>query len=170
MPKSDNSGMGMIIKVGLLAGGAYYIYSKYFAEVVPGAPVAVAVPGAAPTNPVTGAPITATEPAQVQNVTDLMGAYLATDPNFLAGRAGATFDEWNWARWHFQSAPQSIEDIFPGMDRSNLLTLDEYVAGLKAKGVAGLTKAGLGELGMILDLGDFFSSTPHRKIYQGNFR
>lgn len=174
MPKAE-SGMGGIIKLAILAGGAYWIYDKYFVSSAAGSsPVVVGSGTPMPTAPGITVPLSVTNttgpvsPAQVQNVTDLMGAFLAGDPGFLNGRPGATFDEWNWARSSFQAAPQSIEQVFPGMDRAHLLSLDEYVAGLRAKGIAG--GRGMGDLGMILDLGDFFRMTPHRKILQGNFR
>lgn len=168
MAKESKGGVGGLVKIGLLLGGGYWVYKSYM-ETPTGASSSTTTVTAT-TNPGGGGlvmpPLNKTvEPTQVQNVTDLLSSITKGMTEFASG---GTYDEWNWARGQFQSAPQGIEEVFPGMARNQKLSLEQYVAGLRAKGIAGYRDS-LG-LGQIMNLGEFFSATPRRRVIAGNFR
>ncbi len=160
------SGFGVagLVKLAVLGGGAYWIYKSYmdYSSSSPTSGFKPLVIGKEPNIPTAPAGSTPGTPAQTQNIADLLSSITAGMTEFSGG---ATYDEWNWARGQFQSAPQGIEDIFPGMDRATKMSLDEYMAGLRSKGLASVG----GGLGQILNMGAFFAQSG-RQVFRGNFR
>lgn len=86
--------------------------------------------------------------------------YVASNPNVLTN-GKATFDTWNWIALQGGVTLPGIEDIFPGMDRSNPLSIDEYWVGINSAGLSGWGrrngKAIGGGLGMIFDTSEFLA-------------
>ena len=114
--------MGGIIKIGAFLGVGYYLYKNWdsFSKMMPtavAAPAAAIVPGASTT--VTVAPVLTT--ADASTLRQKIQQYLATDPGFP--KDGATYDQWNWIRWKYMSAPESQGDIFPGTPQDTIITL-----------------------------------------------
>lgn len=97
-----------------------------------------------------------------------MLAYWKANPSFAPAEnnSSATYDQWNWLRGQVGGSSIAIEDAFPGLDRSELLTFDRYWSGAGLSGIRGL-----GNLGRIIDIQNFLSEgTPMREIRRGNFR
>lgn len=101
-----------------------------------------------------------------------MSRWIGQNVGWFNSHAGlATFDEWNSIRGNFESAPETIEDIFPGVDRAATMTLQEYFNGLTSKGVAGLSGLfgmSIAGLGKIVDIDAFLE--PTRMLRRGNHR
>lgn len=186
------SGIGSLIKVGAFVGIGYYLYKNWDTFMQPtGNTVAVGsrtTQSVAPLGaPVSASPTVTVAPtitsADATTLRQKIQQYLATDPGFPA--TGATYDQWNWIRWKYMSAPESQGDIFPGTPQDTIITLDQYLEGLQAHGISGIRRdmSGLGAglslgglfsspagLGSVLDFAAFYQAGPHKEVRKGNFR
>lgn len=192
----ESSGMGSILPIAVLGGIGYLVYknwdqitgmfgistaSKDFIDAakatgvldkittLPSIPLSVTNPSGNPNITVGSQVNTPSNATSSESTYAKMSRWISQNVDWYTKHAGlATFDEWNAIRGNFESASQSVEDIFPDIDRNATMTLQEYFNGLTSKGVSGGVGASLG-LGQILDMGDFFSKTP-RVLRRGNFR
>jgi hypothetical protein len=93
-------------------------------------------------------------PTPLSNLYGDLRRYVSTNPAYANG---ATYDQWNYAvRAVGGSIDAAIEDVFPGMDRGTVISLDQYWTGLNAVGLAGVRNS-LSGLGQIFDSTDFLA-------------
>lgn len=117
-----------LLIVGAAGFGTYYFWDKISNM--------LGITSTPPLESLQPAPSPSTTIASNGNL-DKLKIYLATNPAFSSGKQG--FDEYNWAFSQIGiNIPKGIEDVFPGRERSNLLTVDEYYKGVHDMGLAGI--------------------------------
>jgi hypothetical protein len=149
------SALSSILKYGLLAGGAYYLYNAFLAPAAPvvlGAPAtatgslslndlqtALSNTAATPAPPVPAPPPSASQSA----IKSLILAKSAGDPA-IAADGTAAIDVWNFYR-NLVATPLTqaqMDQSFPALtptDRGQPITIDQYLAQVAAAtGISGL--------------------------------
>jgi hypothetical protein len=163
---AKDSGIGDIVKYGLLAGGGYLAYRYFFSGAAAAAPAGA--PAGAPAqgytladlvnalkSPPAGSPAAGSNPpAQAAapgplTADDLVAVLTGQNPAFTS-QTPQNLDQWSWAAQHVPGKPitisgsqmQAIIDAaskqWTGKDRSSPYTALDFMAAYKAAGLSGL--------------------------------
>jgi hypothetical protein len=112
------------LKWGLILGGAWYLLKDQIGAAF-GAP-ATATAAAQPSAPATALPVT---------TLDTKGLMRQQSGGLQVG----TYDQWNYYYSHIRGVDAPARAlVFPGVDAAFKFTLDEWWAGVAAKGLSGL--------------------------------
>ncbi len=123
--------MNSIVKWGLIAGGAAYLFKDQLRLLISGAPEET-VPATTDTTPATTAP--AVDSAALTKTRLL--AWAQAQPQFMA--QGQMLNGWQWAYGYKAVRNTDPGDVGTFMDASRLVTIDEFWALATAHGLSGV--------------------------------
>lgn len=147
------SGMGDLIKYGLLAVAGYFIYQKFF--------TGAATPAAAtPTPAAPAASATPAAPTSSFNTLDAIYSRMVAAATADKAASSMTADQWNlYLKLSSNVAsPPDPPTVFPNQDRGTLMTSAQYWAGMSQYLAANMGMTGLGFYG---GLGAFVRRARH---------
>jgi len=128
-----------ILKYLALAAGGYLLYQKVTGSASPW-PQGTSAPAGSQEGNSSSPPATTPPPAANPAPRPSPALDIAALIRAASGKPGAadrlTFDQWNWFYQEIRGVPgPPIDDVFPGLERSYLMTLDEWKTGVAKFGV-----------------------------------
>jgi hypothetical protein len=134
---AKGSGMGDLLKYGLLAVGGYLLYSNFVSQPAVSAPAASTGGGAPPTPPPTTPAAAAAASSSTAATVAALKTWAAGDPNY---KGTYTSDQWHWGWINILKKP-GIPDadfmaLFPG--GTPPMTAEAFVAAAVSRGLSGL--------------------------------
>jgi len=131
-------GMGEVVKWGLLAVAGYFIYQKFFAG--------AAATATTSTTPAT--PATAATPTSTFNTLDAIYSRMVAAATADKAASTLSADAWNvYLKLNSNITPPDPTAVFPGQDRTTLMTSAQYWASMSPYLAKNMGMSGLGFYG-----------------------
>jgi hypothetical protein len=145
--RNAGSGMGEVIKWGLIGVAAYWVYTNFFSGTAATTTTA-ATPAA--TTPAATTTTATTPAAAISSFNTLDAIYSRMVSAATADNAASTLsaDQWNvYLRLNSNITPPDPTAVFPGQDRTTLMTSAQYWASMSPYLAKNMGMSGLGFYG-----------------------